>query len=78
MGAVSWQTPVEYGTCPCGSDSHYEARTVEVRIRFDDEQVLLTDTPQGLCQQCGSRVYKLADIELLETVMHTGSSARAD
>jgi len=56
-----------YGVCPCGG--HYEKRSVEVRMRINDQVVVLSDVPQGYCPKCGSRVYKAEVLEWIEAVM---------
>jgi hypothetical protein len=66
---MSWQTMAEYGACPCGS--RYDSRMVEVRMTVGAERFVLESVPQGACPQCGSRVYKLADLELVERLMHS-------
>ena len=57
----------DYGTCPCGGI--YGLRQVEVRMSVDGRSVVLSDVPQGACPQCGSRVYKAAELEAIESVM---------
>jgi len=54
----------DYGTCPFGGK--YESRMVEVTIKgVGDEPVVLKNVPQGVCQVCGSRVYKVQVLELI-------------
>lgn len=55
-----------FGTCPCGG--RYEARAVEVRLPVGGEQVVHRNVEQGLCPNCGSRVYEAGVIEELETL----------
>lgn len=38
-------------------------------MSVEGSPVLLPDVPQGACPQCGSRVYKLAELEAIECVM---------
>ena len=57
-----------YGTCPCGGT--YEPRVVEVRLTNQTgKAVVLPTIPQGACQVCGSRVYKLAVLQRIEALM---------
>ena len=57
-----------YGTCPCGGT--YEPRVVEVRLTNQSgEPVTLPEIPQGVCPNCGSRVYKLAVLQRIEALM---------
>jgi len=57
----------DYGTCPCSGT--YDQRFVEVSMSVDGDRVVLPDVPQGACPTCGSRVYKLAALETIESVM---------
>jgi YgiT-type zinc finger domain-containing protein len=52
----------DYGRCPCGAS--YESQTVEVS--FEDEDVVLTDVPQGKCPVCGGRIYKARVLDCIE------------
>ena len=49
--------------CRCGGV--YEPRTVEVRR----EGVVLHDVQQGVCPECGSRVYLRPTLERIEAIM---------
>lgn len=73
---MSWTTIDDYGTCPCGPTSVYRNRVVEVRMARDDDLVTLESVPQGGCDNCGSRVYKLAQLELIEDLMHHRQASR--
>ena len=55
-----------YGTCPCAGV--YDQRTVEVRMKVGDAQIVLDDIPQGACPKCGSRVYKAEVLEMVEAL----------
>ncbi len=57
----------DHGTCRCRGT--YDRRRVEVRMIVAGDQVVFADVPQGVCPRCGSRVYKLAELEILESVM---------
>lgn len=58
----------EWGRCPCGGT--YQSRQVLVTMTADRaETVELSNIRQGLCPQCGSRVYKTVTLELLEALM---------
>ncbi len=57
----------EYGLCPC--TGAFETITVQVTMTVADEQVQLDDISQGRCPNCGSRVYKAAVLEEIESVM---------
>jgi YgiT-type zinc finger domain-containing protein len=63
--------PVEqkpnFGSCPC--TGVYDHKLVEVKLSVDGETILLTDVPQGLCPLCGSRVYKVGDLERIEALV---------
>jgi YgiT-type zinc finger domain-containing protein len=59
----------QFGACPCGG-GRYEERWVEVRMTVDGEVVILTDIPQGVCGNCGSRVYKAGVLEVVEAIMN--------
>ena len=63
-----------FGHCPCGGQ--YDARSVEVRMNVDGEQLVLEDIPQGACPDCGSRVYKAYVLEELEA-MYRGPPPRS-
>jgi len=56
-----------YGRCPC--TGVYQKRFVEVRLTVAGRSVVLEQTPQGACPQCGSRVYKTNVLRTLEAVM---------
>lgn len=58
---------LDYGICPCSGK--YELRRVEVQMRVKDEQIVLSDIPQGACSLCGSRVYKTDHLQYIEGVM---------
>lgn len=62
-----WRDGGEPDACPCGG--LLEPRMVEVRIRFDGDETVLTDVPQEVCPQCGSRSYRSTRIGLLESIM---------
>lgn len=57
----------DYGVCPCSGK--YEQRIVEVRLTVKDNAVLLTDVSQGACPLCGSRVYKVDTLAMIEALM---------
>ena len=57
-----------FGTCGCGTS--YTGRTITVNMTVRDQELSLSDVPQGFCPGCGSRVYLAAHLELLEAVMH--------
>jgi YgiT-type zinc finger domain-containing protein len=57
----------DYGRCPCAGI--YDNRSVEVRMAIGGKVVVLTAVPQGLCPNCGSRVYKAEVLERIETLM---------
>ena len=59
---------VDFGKCPCGGGP-YQERTVEVRSTTAGLKFEMTDVPQGACDVCGSRVYKLDTLRRIETVM---------
>ena len=65
---MPWETVADYGRCPCGGT--YDRRHVEVRLTVDGEAVILPDVPQGACPECGSRVYKVGQLEVIESVFH--------
>ncbi|WP_409467330.1 hypothetical protein [Streptomyces sp. HC307] len=51
-----------------------------MEVRFtgpDDAAKVLLDVPQGTCPLCGSRVYKLAVLQRIETAFKSGMSGRA-
>jgi hypothetical protein len=60
---------MEYGRCPCSGQ--YERRWVEVRMTVSGQPVVMTHVPQGACPMCGSRVYKLRELDRLETLMRS-------
>jgi hypothetical protein len=55
----------DFGGCRCGS--RFDDREVEVRFPLE-EPVELDSVPQGLCPNCGSRVYKAEMLERLEAI----------
>ena len=57
---------IEYGKCPCGGV--YDAKEVEVRMTKSSRALRLDRVPQGVCPQCGSRVYKTHVLLLIETL----------
>ncbi|WP_405906119.1 MULTISPECIES: YgiT-type zinc finger protein [unclassified Streptomyces] len=56
-----------FGLCPCGG--LYNTRRVEVRMTVTGRTVVIPELPQGACPTCGSRVYKVRTLELLEVMM---------
>jgi hypothetical protein len=42
---------------------------MEVRMTVDGKPVVMTDVPQGVCPNCGSRVYRAEMLERIECVM---------
>jgi YgiT-type zinc finger domain-containing protein len=57
----------EWGACPCGGK--FENRMIEVRMTVDGKPVVMTDVPQGVCPNCGSRVYRAEMLERIECGM---------
>jgi hypothetical protein len=57
----------EYGVCPCTGT--FESILVQVSMTVGDEQVQLDGVSQGRCRRCGSRVYKAAVLEELESLL---------
>lgn len=57
-----------YGTCPCGG--RYTERSVTINMTSSGRDVVLPDVPQARCPVCGSSVYLLAHLELIEAVFH--------
>jgi YgiT-type zinc finger domain-containing protein len=57
----------EWGRCPCGG--YYETRMVEVKMNVAGRHIILTDVPQGVCANCGSRVYKAETLARIEGIM---------
>ena len=57
----------DYGRCPCSG--LYDNRAVEVRMSVQGKTVVLTAVPQGVCPNCGSRVYKAEVLERIESLM---------
>lgn len=52
----------DFGRCPCGGS--YEPKLIEVP--FHDQDVVLTDVPQGVCPVCGAHTYKAGVLDCLE------------
>ena len=68
----------QFGRCPCGG-GEYSQR--EVPITFHSGSLKLEGVVQGVCQVCGSRVYKLDTLWRVEALMRQERSdplARAD
>ena len=59
---------IDFGKCPCGGGP-YQQKTVEVRSTMPERRFELTNVPQGACEACGSRVYKLDTLRRIEAVM---------
>lgn len=38
-------------------------------MTVDENQIVLSHVPQGACPVCGSRVYKAAELQAIESVM---------
>ena len=55
-----------FGKCPCGGGDYLPT---EVSVNFNDRSLKLEGVPQGACQACGSRVYKLDTLRRVEAVM---------
>ena len=63
----------DFGVCPCGGQ--YNVKLVDIRFTANPSmQRELLDMPQGECPRCGSRVYTLADMQRIESVMRSISS----
>ena len=62
----------EFGVCPCGGK--YAATFVKVSFAAAARIPQLEDVPQGNCPTCAGRVYKLADLERVESVMRSNRS----
>lgn len=58
--------PVSF--CPCGGQ--YEQKIVEIRLTPRDASapVVMRDVPQLACPVCGSRVYRAADLVIVEAI----------
>jgi hypothetical protein len=56
-----------FGTCPCGGV--YDTQVVDVRFSRGEVKRSLDSVPQGRCPSCESRVYKVLDLHLAETMM---------
>ena len=56
-----------WGRCPCRGQ--YEDRRVEVNMTVEGRRVTLKDVPQGVCPDCGSRVYKAETLARIEATM---------
>jgi len=61
-----------FGACPCGGA--YAATLVTVNFGSTAPISHLESVPQGNCGKCGARVYKLADLERVESVMRSNRS----
>ncbi|HVG54579.1 MAG TPA: hypothetical protein VM846_09130 [Vicinamibacterales bacterium] len=59
---------IEFGKCPCGGGP-YREQAVKVRSTTPGRSFEMTDVPQGACDTCGSRVYKLDTLWRIEAVM---------
>ena len=59
----------DFEKCPCGG--RFDTRLVEVRMTSRDGPVTLNDIPQGVCGNCGSRVYRRATLTQIEAVYRT-------
>jgi YgiT-type zinc finger domain-containing protein len=68
---MCFMSSISYGTCPCSGV--FEPRFVEVTMKPQGRNVVLTGVPQGACPNCGSHVYKAEVLELLESVMKMNS-----
>ena len=55
-----------FGKCPCREGDYVPK---EVDVNFYDRSLKLEGVPQGACQACGSRVYKLDTLRRIEGVM---------
>jgi YgiT-type zinc finger domain-containing protein len=66
----------DYGICPCSG--RYLSRFVEVRMTIKGKVVVLTAVPQGVCHQCGSRVYKPEVLQRVESLMKGNKYIRPD
>ena len=64
---MATSTPVNWGACPCGGT--YEHRAVEIKMTVNGQQVVLKDVFQGVCPNCGSRVYKSDQLQRIEETM---------
>ena len=64
-------SPINYdfGRCPCSGV--YDNRRVEVRLNVNGKIEVLSQVQQGACPICGSRVYKINDLELIESLMRS-------
>jgi len=54
----------EWGRCPCGGT--FDHKLVEVNMTVEGKAVTLRDVPQGVCPNCGSRVYKAEMLTRIE------------
>jgi len=57
----------EWGPCPCGG--HFENRLVDVHMTVQGQRLTLSDIPQGVCPNCGSKVYKAEMLGRIEESM---------
>jgi YgiT-type zinc finger domain-containing protein len=71
---MSTSKAIEWDSCPCGGK--YENRWVTVSMTVGGNKIELTDVPQGVCPNCGSRVYKAEVLERIEGVMKGQSPDR--
>ncbi|HVN54165.1 MAG TPA: YgiT-type zinc finger protein [Anaerolineaceae bacterium] len=56
-----------FGTCPCGGK--YENHSIKVTLNVNDQSIVLDPVPQGVCPNCGSRVYTTETLELIEKII---------
>lgn len=57
---------IDYGVCEC--DTPFESCYLDVRLSICDTIVVLSGVPQGVCPNCGCRVYKPGTLERLESL----------
>jgi hypothetical protein len=62
-----------FGECPCRGGA-YRTLYVKVNASVQGRQVAMDDVAQGVCDACGSRVYKADTLRRIEAVMRGETS----
>jgi hypothetical protein len=44
-----------------------------VEVRLDEQDAVLTEVPQGLCTECGGRIYKARVLDRIECLLSGGT-----
>lgn len=65
------ENEIDYGECWC--ENPLEGVLVEIRVKVKDRIVVLQEVPQGVCAECGIKVFKPDTLDRAESLFRRAS-----